>query len=164
MFQEKDFNIVFTGLKIGKHTFEYEIDNQFFALFEYKEFDNANIKINAVLDKKTTFMELHLSHKGFVNVPCDSSNENFDLPIKGSLKLIIKFGDVFNDEHDEILILPHGEYQFNLAQYIYETTVLSVPFKKVNPDRKRDKTKKEEIKTENIDPRWDKLKQLLTDK
>src|SRR5690606_6420617 len=61
------------------------------------------------------------------------TGENFDLPIQGELKLLVKFGEEFNNENEELLILPHGEYQFNIAQYIYEMIVLSVPQKRVHP-------------------------------
>ena len=50
------------------------------------------------------------------------------------MKLVVKFGSEFNDDHDEILILPHEAYQINIAQYIYELIVLSVPTKRIHPD------------------------------
>jgi len=164
----KDFNIPFSGLKIGKHIFDYSIDNQFFKHYNYEEFNDANIKIDVILDKKSTFFELHFSHKGTVNVPCDISNENFDLPIKGNLLLIVKFGEEFNDENDEILILPHGEFQVNVAQYIYEMIALSVPLKRIHPaalnteEEEFDDTEEQETNDTIQDPRWDKLKNFLT--
>ncbi|MCG8752956.1 DUF177 domain-containing protein, partial [Tenacibaculum finnmarkense] len=83
-----------------------------------------------------------------------------------------------NDEHDEILILPHERYQLNVAQYVYESIVLSVPNRRVHPDvlngtmesEAFQRLNKLKIKDEKIveevstDPRWDKLKDLLTDK
>ena len=121
-------------------------------------------------------LELSFKHSGTVNVPCDLSNENFDLPIKGKLDLIVKFGEAYNDENDEMLILPHGEFQVDVAQYIYEMIVLSVPSKRVHPGIKdgsiaadivnklEELAPKEEHKAEDNDPRWDELKKLLTDK
>ena len=31
------------------------------------------------------------------------------------------------------MIIPHGEYQINVAQFIYELVVLAMPAKKVHP-------------------------------
>jgi uncharacterized metal-binding protein YceD (DUF177 family) len=176
----KEFLIPFAGLKLGKHHFEYQISNAFFEIFDYHEFNNSNIKVNVVLEKKSTMLELAFKHKGTVNVPCDMTNEEFDLPIKGSMKLIVRFGDDFNNDNEELLILPHGEFQLDIAQYIYEMIVLSVPLRRIHPGVKDGslntealaklkeltikELKKENKKDENIDPRWDKLKQLLTDK
>ena len=176
----KEYLIPFIGLKLGKHHFEYQISNAFFEIFDYNEYQDSNIKVNVVLEKKSTLLELSFKHKGFVNVPCDLTNEDFDLPIKGQMKLIVRFGEEFNNENEELLILPHGEFEMDIAQYIYEMIVLSVPLRRVHPGVKDGslktealtklneltvKEEKEEIKEkENIDPRWDKLKQLLTDK
>lgn len=176
----KEYLIPFIGLKLGKHHFEYQISNAFFEIFDYNEYQDSNIKVNVVLEKKSTLLELSFKHKGVVNVPCDLTNEDFDLPIKGQMKLIVRFGEEFNNENEELLILPHGEFEIDIAQYIYEMIVLSVPLRRVHPGIKDGslktealtklneltvKEEKEEIKEkENIDPRWDKLKQLLTDK
>jgi uncharacterized metal-binding protein YceD (DUF177 family) len=96
------------------------------------------------------------------------------------MKLIVRFGDEFNNDNEELLILPHGEFEIDVAQYIYEMIALSVPQKRVHPGVKdgslqtealtklnelRVKEEKVENKEEeDIDPRWEKLKKLLTDK
>lgn len=172
----KEFFIPFSGLKLGKHTFEYKIDNSFFESFEYQEFNGASIVLTALLDKMNNMMELELSASGTVNVDCDVTGEAFDLPIESDLHLVIKFGEEYNDENDEILIIPHGEYRINIAQYVYEMLVLAVPPKRVHPGvedgtlkseilEKLEELQPKEVKeSENIDPRWDDLKKLLTDK
>lgn len=180
MNRTKEFLIPFVGLKLGKHHFEYQISNAFFENFEYDEFQNSDIKVAVVLEKKSNMLELSFKHKGTVNVPCDLTGEDFDLPIKGKMKLIVRFGEVFNNDNEELLILPFGEFEIDISQYIYEMIVLSVPQKRVHPGVKDGSLKtetldklnelqvkkedKKENKEENIDPRWDKLKQLLTDK
>ena len=74
-------------------------------------------------------MELQFNIQGSTVLPCDISNELFSQPITNDLFLVVKFGEFFNDEDDEILILPHGSHKFNVAQYIYEGIVLAVPAK-----------------------------------
>lgn len=169
-----EFLIPFLGLKLGKHQFEYQISKAFFDHFEYDEFDSSNIKVNLVLDKQSTMLELNFKHSGTINVPCDVTNELFDLPIKGKLRLIVRFGEKFNDENEELLILPFGEHQIDVSQYIYEMIVLSIPLKRVSPEAKDKKAleklnsievkDEQEVKEEEIDPRWAALKKLLTDK
>ena len=183
MSKTKEFLIPFVGLKLGKHKFEYQINNAFFEIFDYNEFQNSNIKVNVVIEKKSTMLEITFKHIGTINVPCDLTSEDFDMPIKGSMKLIVRFGDAFNNDNEELLILPFGEFEIDVSQYIYETIVLSVPLRRVHPGikdgslktealtklkeltiKEQKKENKKEDKEENIDPRWDKLKQLLTDK
>jgi uncharacterized metal-binding protein YceD (DUF177 family) len=183
MNKTKEYLIPFVGLKLGKHPFEYQINNAFFEIFDYNEFQNSNIKVNVVLEKKNTMLELSFKHSGTVNVPCDLTSEDFDLPVKGKMKLIVRFGEEYNNENEELLILPFGEFEIDIAQYIYEMIALSVPLRRVHPGikdgtlktealaklneltiKEQKKEHKKEEKEDNIDPRWDKLKQLLTDK
>lgn len=175
-----EFLIPFIGLKLGKHQFDFQINKSFFERFDYHEYEDCDIKVTVVLDKKSTMLELSFKQKGTVNVPCDLTNEMFDLPVKAKLNLVVQFGENFNNDNEELLILPHGEHQIDVSQYIYEMIVLSVPLKRIHPGIKDGtlktetlekltelsvkEQKKESKKEEEIDPRWDKLKQLLTDK
>lgn len=175
------FTIPFVGLKQGKHTFDYQINNEFFEHFGFDEFNSANVKVDVVLEKKPTLMELIFTASGDVNVYCDLTNEPFDQEIEGELILVVKFGDEFNDDNEELLILPHGEYQLDVAQYIYELVVVSVPLKRIHPGvldgslksevlekleelRLKEADLNEIEEKEDIDPRWNKLKNLLNDK
>ena len=174
----KQFNIPFIGLKEGKHTFEYQIDKTFFKAFEFDEFEDAQIKATVNFVKKSTLMELDFFANGTVTVPCDTTNELFDLEFEGHLPLIIKFGPEYNDDNDDILVLPNGEYEINVAQFIYELIVLNIPNKRVHPGiadgslesetlKKLEELKIKEnkaVEEDATDPRWDKLKDLLTGK
>ena len=170
------YKIPFTGLKEGKHNFEFKITNTFFKHFGYDEFNSSNVTVNLVLNKTATMMELFFTGEGFVNLNCDVTNEPFDQQISTTLDLIVKFGTEFNDDSDELLILPHGEFEVAVQQYIYEMIVLSIPIKREHPGiangtlNSEILTKIKEYNGENkkeedqIDPRWNKLKNLLTDK
>lgn len=170
----KEYNITFPGLKQGKHEFDYTINDSFFALFDYEGFNSVHQNVHLTLDKKSNLMELVFTNQGTVNVDCDLSGEPFDLPVQGELYLVVKFGEEYNDENDEILILPHGEYEINVAHYIYELIVLSVPAKRVHPGvedgslQSETLSKLEELspkekeeQEDNIDPRWEELRKLL---
>ncbi|WP_297760389.1 DUF177 domain-containing protein [uncultured Muriicola sp.] len=177
MVTHKEFGIPFSGLKLGAHSFEYQINNKFFESFGYHEFNEADILVQVQFNKMTTVMELDMSANGTVNVACDLTNEPFDLAVKASLELVIKFGEEYNDEDDEVLVIPHAEHQINIAQYIYEMLVLAVPSKRIHPGvedgtlesealRKLEELQPKETQKndDKTDPRWDALKDLLTDK
>ncbi|ARN78664.1 DNA-binding protein [Nonlabens spongiae] len=174
----KAFEIQFVGLKAGKHEFSFEVDNTFFENFGFDEFNSADVAVTAFLDKRSTLMDLELTAKGAVNVDCDVSNVPFDHPVDAQLDLVVKFGEEFNDENEDLLILPHGEFKFNIAQYVYEMIVLSMPAKKVHPGiengtlesdilDKLDELSVDQPNDQNedkeVDPRWDALKKFKTD-
>jgi uncharacterized metal-binding protein YceD (DUF177 family) len=176
----KEFTIPFIGLKLGEHRFDFEITNTFFEHFGYDEFEHTNIELEVLLDKKSTLLDISLQFKGLVGVHCDISNEPYDQNISGVYHFIVKFGEEFNDENEDLLILPHGSHEVNIQQYVYESIVLAVPTRKIHPGI-ADGTLKSEIlekleelspkgsddnasENDDTDPRWDELKKLLTDK
>ena len=177
MMKKKEFYVPFSGLKQGKHEFDYVVNNEFFESFEYTDFNDAKLNLHVVLNKSSTMLELELAAEGLVNVDCDITSEPYDQTISTDLELVVKFGDEYNDENDEILIVPHGEHQVNIAQYVYEMIVLAVPQKRIHPGvldgsldsealKKLEELQPKERKDskESTDPRWDALKKLITDK
>ena len=176
----KAYDIQFVGLKLGKHIYDYEINQTFFEYFEFDEFNTINVNLNIHLEKKTTLLELNFSGNGSVNLNCDVSNEPYDQLINFNFNLVVKFGQEYNNENDSILIIPHGSYEINIAQYIYELIVLSIPQKRIHPgvedgtlnseilrkleDLSPNADLKDESSSSDVDPRWNKLKKLLTDK
>ena len=61
---KNDFNIEFSGLKLGHHNFDFDISETFFNDYNYCDFSHANIKIDVALIKKTTIMEFNIVVRG----------------------------------------------------------------------------------------------------
>lgn len=165
----KDYDVIFSGLKEGKHRFTFDIDQKFFDLFETEqEFTNPRIKADVLMDKHSTFMEFWIDTKGTVELICDISNQPFDHELENEIKVLVKFGEDYDDSDTEVITIPAGSHAFNVAQLIYEDVMLSVPMKKISPnlkDEDLDVLKKysptdEEEEAENEDPRWDALRKL----
>lgn len=131
----KNYNIIFSGLPLGKTEFDYEITQAFFDLFQFdQDFSQPKVSVSIELEKRSTMLELFIKLKGTVNLICDLSNEEFEQKIEHSSRLIVKFGDEFDDADDEIWVIPREEYQLNVAQLIYELILLSIPTKRIHPD------------------------------
>ena len=170
------FVIPFVGLKEGIHQFDYVVNNTFFEPYPYDEILDANIKVHLNLVKKSTLLELNFSAHGTIEVACDLTNERYNEPVETSLDLVVKFGNEFNNENEEILIIPHSEHQLDVSQFIYEMVVLAVPLKKEHPgiadgtlqsdilDKLEELQPKKNNNSQDTDPRWSKLKDLLIDK
>lgn len=168
----RNYDVSFSGLKNGKHTFHFEIDQAFFQLFDTEqEFSDPKITAEVLLDKHTTFLEFFIKTKGDVELICDITSQPFRHPIENEIKVLVKFGEEYDDSDEEVIQIPMQDHAFNVAQLIYEDVVLSVPMKKISPDVSDEdleilekfspKAEKitEEKESEN-DPRWDALKKL----
>jgi uncharacterized protein len=166
------YNIQFKGLKEGFHFFHFEIDNRFFEFFANQDVEKGFLKVLVNLEKKSTLLALEVTMTGTVNVLCDRCLEYFDYPVNYQGELFVKFTLEQNDQGDpDVLFLDPNDYQIDLAQYFYESVILSLPYRKVHPDIKKNvpscnpemlsKLKKILVKNKNeTDPRWDKLKEF----
>ena len=167
------FVINFAGLKSGSHNFNFNIDTKFFEGFDYFDFKSVELETKLELDKQQTTLNFLFNTNGNILVPCDLTTEDFRMPVLSNLNLHVKFGEIYSDESDEILILPYGTHQIDISQYIYEMVILSVPLKKIHPgikdgslnsdilERLKLLQPKEKETPSEYDSRWDKLKDLL---
>ncbi|AZB00390.1 DUF177 domain-containing protein [Chryseobacterium joostei] len=170
----RNYDVSFSGLKNGKHEFKFEIDKTFFQLFDTEqEFTNPRIIVNVLLDKHTTFLEFEIKINGLVELVCDITNEDFDYPIENEIKVLVNFGEEYDDSNEDVITIPTGDHAFNVAHLIYENVMLSIPMKKISPNINEEDLKildqfspkeieeaEEEEKEHESDPRWDALRKL----
>ena len=52
MNQLNKYRIVYQGLSIGKHNFDFDVDASFFDNLEYSDVEKGTLKVNVVVDKK----------------------------------------------------------------------------------------------------------------
>ncbi|AYN01205.1 YceD family protein [Chryseobacterium sp. 3008163] len=165
----RNYDISFSGLKIGKHEFRFEIDKEFFQLFDTEqEFTNPEIHVEVFLNKHTTFLEFEVKVDGKVELVCDITNDSFDHDIENQIGILVKFGEEYDDSEEDVVTILANDHAFNVAHLIYENVALSIPMKKVSPNISDedlailDKFSPKEIeeKEEEVDPRWEALKKL----
>jgi uncharacterized metal-binding protein YceD (DUF177 family) len=166
------YTIPLSGLKEGRHKFDFEIDNRFFENFEESEVKEGQLTVEVTVEKRSSHVELDIQIKGGVMICCDRCLDTFSYPIKSDNRLLIKFGNSEEEIDLDILYLPFGENELDLQQHLYEFILLALPIRKIHPDDehgnstcdpamlKRLEDLKVEEEPEN-DPRWDELKKLM---
>ena len=170
-----EYLIPFHGLKEGIYDYDFDAGDDFFELFDNPEIKGGELKINLNLNRGARFLEFRFKIAGHLNVICDRCLDTFNFETDTENELIIRFGDELEEISDTVLIIPREVTRFNVAQYIYEFAVLSLPLKRIHPDKSDGSSgcKKDMIeKLENLkpreedktDPRWDALKNLKSKK
>ena len=168
----KTYSIPFTGLKLGKHQFEFTVDDAFFDEFEYSLVKKANLQCFVELDKQETMLILNIEIKGTINTSCDRCLAQYPQPLNIVEQQIAKFSEEPLADDDEIMALSKNDHEINIAGLIYEYINVAMPFISVCDNEGNtpycDKEMLEKLnalsgneeKTEDIDPRWDALKQI----
>jgi uncharacterized protein len=175
----KEYRIAFSGLSLGKHDFGFEVDQKFFDCFEYSIVKDGKLDIEVVLDKKSNMMVADFRITGFIMLTCDVCLKSYKKPTDIQEQLIIKFQPSEREENlevDEILVLTKQDYDFSIAEFLYEQINLSVPFygkcEDQNPEESCDPEMKKALdqlapsnqdhqsEANESDPRWDASKNL----
>ena len=185
------YNIPLRSLSEGKHEFKYDLDNKYFALIDDGTADvkKGNIKVMVYLKKTSVTFELNFDIQGVVHVPCDRCLDDISMDVDTKNKLIVKFGKEYSEESDEIVIIPEDDGEINIAWFLYEFIVLSLPAKKVHPPgtcnkamssklnkhkaKSNDDDSDDDMDDDDMsgidddssftDPRWDALKDVSSD-
>jgi len=174
MNQLSKYRIVYQGLAAGRHNFKFDIDDKFFESLEYSEIKKGSLKVNVDLDKKSTFLELDFQIDGWVELTCDRCLEDYNQAVNFEGKLFVKFTEMEDNESEDVIILSPNDHELDISHYIYESINLSIPLKRVHPeDEEGNYTCNPEMlerlgnynidepADEDIDPRWDDLKNLM---
>ena len=165
----RNYDVSFSGLKIGKHEFRFEIDKEFFQLFDTEqEFTNPKINVAVFLNKHTTFLEFEVKVDGKVELVCDITNDSFDHDIENQIDILVKFGEEYDDSEEDAVTILAKDHAFNVAHLIYENVALSIPMKKISPNisdedlaiLEKFSPKEIEEEEQEVDPRWEALKKL----
>jgi uncharacterized metal-binding protein YceD (DUF177 family) len=172
----KIFTIPFKGLKEGRYSFNFKIDNEFFEKFEESEIKEGNFSATVEMDKRASHLDLQIKISGTALINCDRCLEMFSYPISCKNRLIVKSGEDISDDTDMIL-LSTDENELDLRQHFYEFIHLALPIRRVHQPDENGKTgcNPEMIKKLNelliydekqniTDPRWGELKKLINNK
>ncbi len=127
------FSIPFAGLKNGKHAFEFEVGETFFADYEYSGIEDANVRVELVLDKKETMLIGEFSIEGQVVTECARCTDSLEVPVHADYTQYFKFGTE-DSEDDSLTVMHPDEYQIDVKDLIYEFIIISLPSRAVHPE------------------------------
>ena len=168
----KTYSIPFTGLKLGKHFFDYVIKDEFFAEMDYSIVKKADLQCKVELDKQETMLILSFHIYGTITMTCDKCLAEYPQPVDVHEQQIAKFAEEEIDEDEEIITLNKNDHEINIAGLIYEYINVAAPFIAVcNDEGNTSYCDKEMIERLNqlsakdgdddkTDPRWDVLKNI----
>ncbi|MCR8557564.1 DUF177 domain-containing protein [Mucilaginibacter sp. BJC16-A38] len=168
----RNYSIPYTGLKLGKHQFEYVVNDAFFDEFEYSLVKKANLNCQVELEKQETMMILNFQITGTIDTNCDRCLAQYPQQVDIHEQAIAKFSDEEIDEDEEIITLTKNDHEINIAGLMYEYINVALPFITVCDNEGNtpycDKEMLEKLnnlsanteKDEQIDPRWEALKKI----
>ena len=123
-----EFSLPVQGLKIGVHQYKYSLNRDFFQHFEASPIDECSFEIDLELDKRSNMLVLDFGLSGWFKTTCDRCSADIDLPMEDAQVLYVKYSDEEKDgDEDDVVFISRDAHELNVARYIYEFVVLSLP-------------------------------------
>ncbi|GAB3177132.1 YceD family protein [Telluribacter humicola] len=179
------YNIDIYGLEDKRYVYDFESGDAFFEEMQQDVIQHGTFRAQVTLDKSATMVQLQFEINGSVELTCDRTLDPFDEPIDTQGRMILKFGDHDEELTEEIEIINRNTNRINVARYIFDFIVLSLPMKRLHPSIRNEEEGDEEDEFEalvytshsdnepdeeeitpddekegDIDPRWEALRKL----
>ncbi|HHU99466.1 MAG TPA: DUF177 domain-containing protein [Bacteroidales bacterium] len=165
------YSIPLAGLKEARYTYDFQIGNHLFGLYEESEIKKGEFRAVVVLQKCSTHIEFDIVINGKAEVICDRCLEPFYMPVSTAKRLFVRQGSEWEESDPDMITMPMDENEIDLSQFFYDYIHLALPIKRIHPDdadgnstcnpdmirRLNDLLVHGEVQT---DPRWDDLKKL----
>ncbi|MDE7461680.1 MAG: DUF177 domain-containing protein [Muribaculaceae bacterium] len=127
------FKVQLAHLPDGHYEQDFICDTEFFKNMEHPGIISADVKVHLDLEKKHDAYDCTFHCKGSVEVPCDRCLDPLPIEIDADYHIIVKYGEEYNDESDDVLIIPESNPYLNVAYMLYDTIVLCIPLRHVHP-------------------------------
>ncbi len=166
-----EYIIPVKGLALGDHQYTYVIDDKFFSNYDYFDTNKGLVNLTVDMVKESNLIDFKFHFDGNIELLCDRCLDKFNMHVNDDFRLIVKYGNEFEEISDEIITIPNNEANIDLSQYIYEYINLMLPIKKVHQDDEFGNSTCNQEMIDQLDnyiekksdPRWDALKNIKTD-
>lgn len=127
------YKLPLKSLAKGSHEFDYTLGKQFFVDMESADVRDADVKVKLTVTYNGDVYDLNFVFTGEVTVLCDRCLDDLHLPIETTYHILVKYGDTYNDDSDDLLEIPESDNYLNVAYMLYDTVALAIPIKHVHP-------------------------------
>ncbi len=128
------YRINLKSLSDGKHTFDFNLDDRFFAQLEQEEISRGEVSVSISLELSNDIYRFWIKYDGFVFVQCDRCLADVKVAICDERELVVKLGAEYSQEDENLIIVPQREGVFRLEWLMYEDVLLALPIQRVHED------------------------------
>lgn len=130
----EEYTIPFRGLKSGIYEYGFRLGKPLFEAFGSTEIKDGECAARVRMERRENGLSFDVVISGSVVVECDRCLEDCSVGIDFEGSIEAKFSEEARDYDGEVLWLMPGQSDVDLAQYLYESVVLSLPYQRVHPE------------------------------
>lgn len=168
------FDIDIYALSNKVYTYQFQLTDSFFQLFDNSPVEKGDLNVEVMLDKQSTLITVKFLINGTVQLECDRSLELFDYPLSIDKTIIYQYGEEEAEISEDIYTITTGTQKINVAHLLYEFIGVAIPMKRLHPSLAEEEdpwvegeivfsSEQEKVNKgadDEIDPRWQVLKNI----
>lgn len=120
-------------MKNGRYALDFTVDGDLFHEMESTEVKDAACDVHADLERTDSNLRFSIAITGKATVECDRCLEDCDIPIDFEGELTVHISEQEGEYDGEQMWIAPGE-ELSLAQYIYESIIVSLPYRRVHAE------------------------------
>lgn len=171
MYSLAPFLIDLKSLHEGVTRLTFKVDDAFFEALEDSEIRRGDLDVALSVTRRGDMFELDFHIDGQITIPCDLCLDDMPLDVVSDNRLVAKFGEE-SAEEDDLVTVSEDEGILDVAWFVYESIVLSIPIRHVHAPGKCNPAMMkvlegfsatrsgEEDDGHDVDPRWAALAKL----
>ena len=128
-----EYKVPLKSMPAGVKEYDFRLDKRFFENMECSDVRGADLDAALTVNHRNGVYELDFHLTGEVTVACDRCLDDLQLPVDAAYHIVVKYGDEFKQDSDELLEIPESDDSVNVAYMIYDTAMLAIPIKHVHP-------------------------------
>ncbi len=130
----EEYAIPFRGLESGVYDYAFRLRRPLFEAFGSPDIKDGDCAADVRMERRDNALSFEVKITGAVTVPCDRCLEDCSVAIDFEGRIEARFSDEGREYDGEVLWLLPGAGEVDLAQYLYESVVLSLPYQRVHPE------------------------------
>lgn len=127
------YKLPLKSLAAGTYDYEYHLGKQFFTDMESADIHDADLDVKLAVTHKRDIYRVDFTITGTITLICDRCLDDLIMPVDTTYSIAVKYGEDYNDEADDLLIIPESDNFLNVAYMLYDTVALTIPIKHVHP-------------------------------
>lgn len=165
MVENKTYKIDLKAIVGDCHRESFILDDAYFADSEKIETDGGYVEATVDITKTAGVFDVQIELKGKIKTICDRCLDELICPVDTSAHLMVKLGEEYEEESEDIITIPEKEAILDLSWLLYEFVELSLPMKKVHPESECNQDMIDKLydfgeEDASKDPRWAELSKL----
>lgn len=133
-YASNQFTLKLKALSESKHPIAFDLDDDYFEALESPVISGGSVKMQGMVERVGSVFTIEMDFTGEVRSTCDRCLAPLQLPINTNARLIVKFGETYREESEEIIVVSEREGVVDLSWQMYEFIVLSLPMQRMHPE------------------------------